>query len=727
MSSKIYFADCLPGYGKTYWAIKSMALYHKKKDSVCIYSAPTHKLLGEVFKRLVKAGVSPKHIHYIKEEEIFRVSAKQNLYCTVAGNRSGSDSPFDDGFVAEGDIILITHSNLWNNQNHPIFNRDFFPRREDMRLFIDEARDCQMNKLSIPINGELTLKNILAIFGLGEKTINTGKYYPVVITPEILKKCRGYLGKKITRKLVRVSGMSNIKLRNIGNRKTYAYITMNGDVEEGEFTIQSIMTPFSFLSGWKSFVLLSAMFKSSQFYHLLKLCSHINSLTQEQQDLLGEIPSIYLIDITNKIISPKRKEQMKKRFDQTYFTYLLTNNISKEKIDGVIVPQKNLDTVRRYSNLMYDMLGEKFAPASEHPIYSQISTLIKSNFFLYGKYFSEQEIERLKNYQQKVISNCLCKTKDNEKIPYSPLDYLTRKSCAIAHKWINDPKNNCLKNSKFILININKHRILNWCFSDEDKGILYDSLVSDKVKKYAVNISGDIRGLDCYKSTDVACFLSSNRLHPLLRRWFIQFCPSYDAELDTLVGTAIQTLLRCSVRDSSSNSKPLLIVATKEMAERIVETIGLYLNISKENILDPEYFGCTVSTLIARCSSKKYIEKLKAYDREYHQRDYVKARAKLRRETLDFKVKNYFLKSFVRELNSRYCSIFGIIKRSSNEAKILALKREREEISKKITLEKQKHIKEFSAKWKIDKEFTEEWTVKYEAYQNVNKDKQTRG
>lgn len=93
MSSKIYFADCLPGYGKTYWAIKSMALYHKKKDSVCIYSAPTHKLLGEVFKRLVKAGVSPKHIHYIKEEEIFRVSAKQNLYCTVAGNRSGSDSP----------------------------------------------------------------------------------------------------------------------------------------------------------------------------------------------------------------------------------------------------------------------------------------------------------------------------------------------------------------------------------------------------------------------------------------------------------------------------------------------------------------------------------------------------------------------------------------------------------------------------------------------------------
>lgn len=222
------------------------------------------------------------------------------------------------------------------------------------------------------------------------------------------------------------------------------------------------------------------------------------------------------------------------------------------------------------------------------------------------------------------------------------MDYLTRKSCAIAHKWINDPKNNCLKNSKFILININKHRILNWCFSDEDKGILYDSLVSDKVKKYAVNISGDIRGLDCYKSTDVACFLSSNRLHPLLRRWFIQFCPSYDAELDTLVGTAIQTLLRCSVRDSSSNSKPLLIVATKEMAERIVETIGLYLNISKENILDPEYFGCTVSTLIARCSSKKYIEKLKAYDREYHQRDYVKARAKLRRETLDFKVKNYF-------------------------------------------------------------------------------------
>lgn len=62
------------------------------------------------------------------------------------------------------------------------------------------------------------------------------------------------------------------------------------------------------------------------------------------------------------------------------------------------------------------------------------------------------------------------------------MDYLTRKSCAIAHKWINDPKNNCLKNSKFILININKHRILNWCFSDEDKGILYDSLVSDKVK-----------------------------------------------------------------------------------------------------------------------------------------------------------------------------------------------------------------------------------------------------
>ena len=645
---KIYYADCLPGYGKTHWAIRCMRKNYKNKKLISVYAAPTHKLLSEVYDNLVASGVKASSIHY-KREFLHSYDAM-----TFLKERLSMRS-VQDGLLNYGDIILITHTSLWNSAT--LFKKFFLPKK-DIFLIIDECRTLPMHRLNTTLD-ENEVNHFLTLFP-DMKDYVSDKYYFIKMST----KKSEYLKNLFLSKNIRLYGKTSL-FYNKKDQKTYASIRKVNSFYH--LSLHSIFMPFSFLSGWDKVVILSSMFKASQFYNILQ--SFDNSLR--------------ILDVTNKIVSEYRKNIITKRFNNLYFTYLLDNNISKRKVGGYITKTKNLSFV--YSE-MRKACSAVVSKENKKDITVDIDSLSE-----YGHIPAvSQAMEKVKN---------VLVTKNS--VPIHTLNWLCQKSLFVANKWIKNPKTHCTRtDNKLILLNINKRTS-----NIED---CYDAL-PDKIKKFSENISGDVRGLNAYKEFDVVAFFASLRLPSEVRKWFSQFCPNYDADLDTMIGGAVQTILRCSVRSSEKESKPLAIFTCRDIAMRTIQLLGSYFGksfLEKKRLIPPRLFKINSYSCIGGVSSFFNIENHRNRMREYARQDFVKQRTKEYKNSEKTKARNLFYKESMKDLYESRTRIYFKCHYYKNTAGYLEYKLALEDITKTIKEKRKAFALEFRQRWGVDEEFT---------------------
>lgn len=653
---KIYYADCLPGYGKTHWAVKCMKKNYKEKKLITVYAAPTHKLLSEVYDDLIASGIKASSIHYKKE---FLHPYEPMVFL----KERFSMRSLQDDILHYGDIILITHTSLWSSGS--LFRKAFMPRR-NIFLIIDECRTLPMHNLNVTISEQ----DITKFFDIlpDMKDYKNDTYYPVKFTAKEASALKKLFKDKST-PLYGKNSLFTVK------KDQHIYLLLRKVNSGYRLSIQSVFIPFNFLSGWNKVVILSAMFKVSQFYNILSQFNTNNDLKS----------FITLHDITDKVVSDYRKNIVTKRFNNLYFTYLLDNNISKVKIRGYVTKTENLSLVYKEMRKAYnDVIS--YANSDKKFDANDIDGLSEYDY-----------IPSVSHYVEKIESMLVTKGGT----PIHTLDWLCQKALLVGNKWIKNPKTFCTKtDSKFILLSVNKKT-----FNVED---CYEAL-SDKIKKFSENISGDVRGLNVYREFDVVAFFASLRLPSEVRKWFSQFCPKYDADLDTMIGGAIQTILRCSVRSSEKKSKPLAIFTCRDTAMRTIQLLGSYFGkdfLEKKRLIPPSFFNIGSYSCVGNIVTYSNIENHRNRMREYARQDFVKQRTKEYKNSEKTKARNLFYKESMKDLYESRTRIYFKCHYYKNTAGYLEYKLALEDITKTIKEKRKAFALEFRQRWGVDEEFT---------------------
>lgn len=701
MKNKVYFADCLPGFGKTFWAIQRLIQINKAQNGVVIYTAPTHRLLEEVYEKLIESGVKINDIFYIQENGRIPPSAR---LCMLLTGGSPEQLPCY-GCTPEvfpGSIILTTHANLWNCHASDMFLRAQFPTKKDITLIIDEARNCEIRSTKFTLKGQIYLDNFLSILGIDKNIISAyGKYRPVIITKDAIERIRESFGDDIAKKLTFLCSFTQL------SKSPSSFLHMYISVKRCGYnvTIQSVMTPFALLTGWKQLFVLSAQFKTSQFYHLINLCQRSQKLSEDQRYLIGGCPNVQLVDISSKVINKERYSLMKARFEQVTFGYLLDNGMSKDRITGYVVKSNKVKYVLKYATEIKKCFIGAYKVALSGLPALMTQPIVKSKW----------QYNMVQEYRQKIL-NYLVRYRDKETkelVPVNCITWLSKIADDIAKDWINNPSHRCrIQKEGNYLLGINKTAGRTSVY-DKQKP-LFEQFIPPSVK--AVDISGDVRGLDCYKKYDVVAFFASTRLSPELKMWFNQFCPNYDPELDTMLGTALQTICRCSIRDGEATSKPLVLVTDETCAVGLVVLLEQYFTgyEHKVKILTPSNFGINntytiINSLQVDDEQAKEINRRRA--RLYARLDSTKQQRKEYGKQIKTKARDFYYKSYNKQLYNERDSIkysISYYKQQNNLDKITQLKKKQKEIAEKLKIVLVPYRKEFNAKWGIDKEFTQD-------------------
>lgn len=693
MQNKIYYADCLPGFGKTFWSINKMCCLYQAKDSVVIYSAPTHRLLKEVYEKLIQHDVKATDIFYIDES----VSASSKLHEILTGGLPGKNTKKDIPEVFPGSIILTTHANLWNCHASPMFLRTQFPTKKDITLIIDEARNCEIRTTKFTLKGEDVINSFISILGIRNVAFYS-KYRPINITRSVIQQISQKLGDDIAQKLIsiRPEQLSDSRLNSL-----YMYVSMFSN-SKGTVTIQCVMTPYQLLIGWKNMFVLSAMFKTSQFYHLISLCDKTTKLSDDQQSLVGDCPPVELIDISQQVADKKRCEIMKARFEQVTFGYLLDNGMSKDKINGYIVRSNKIKYVTNYATKLKDLF-KTASHISLNNLHDLMTQSISKN---------KQQYSAIQECRKNILKYTVrVRNKETDTItPINAITWLGKIADNISKDWINNPSHYCrIPKKGNYLLSINKTASRTSYY--DKKQSLFKQVIPSSIG--ALDISGDVRGLDCYKDYDVVAFFASIRLTPALKMWFKQFCPNYDPELDTMLGTALQTICRCSIRDGKSISKPLVLVTGETCALGLIALLEQYFKGygNKVELLSPANFGINSYSIISNINTDKEQKEIS----RQRLRTYARLEStKQKRKEYEAQVKTRARQIYYKECEPDYYDQRNKITRNisyhkskGNTAKVQELREKQKQIANKFKRFLDIARKEFNSKWGIDEKFTQ--------------------
>lgn len=624
--STIHYASVLPGTGKTYWAIENLATRIIEKRDITLYVAPTHALLDEVERSLKKKVPKNQHsmIHRIGTSRSFEHhhndSATQRLRIKIEG---GINSFKVQSFPAPiGSVILCTHEAFIRLPHNVINGKPALSRRPEVSVIFDEARKCtasvNKSRLPLPVVRELFAKYIRMVEPKGSAPgtfpKSSGYHRLEVIGRDTAQLDELFARTKATRQ-ARSSLVDILKEAMNDATSLYGSLKLDATGRIGNSAIlQTVIVPYQLFQGWKQVLLLSAFFESSQMYHLLK-AREVNlersdgeSMTAYKERLALALAcadeSVRLVDVTKKIVNTKRVKAVRARYKQTAISYLSehTSFSQRQLTNGVMVDSDFIGTpaAKEFTIKYLAMLEKKDTLKGKTPKVPlrYIVSLIRH---------SKDSTLNLSQADKEIIKH-VSTLPGLEKMRY-PLEWYAAKASIMSTFWY--AKND--KEVQPLPITCNTGGADRPYVRAIDTTLPEDTWIEMPMRS---------QGLNKFKSYDTLAFLATLNPRPEVVALMNQLCPEYDPKLDHTIDQCIQSATRCSIRNTKSTSKPLIIVTDRQLAEgvrdhlcglpKIIKPIKLGVKTKDPLVID--YVPSDRKTL-AEVSTTK-LKRLRAVDAE---------------------------------------------------------------------------------------------------------------
>lgn len=603
----VQYVNAIPGSGKTHWLqdalVKYMIAWQKRKDAkqydkllsmpqlmICVFptnalidevvdklktAIMTSKLLSSASKRAICAKITcatyeslrSKHAynsHNTVKQSIHRYAANFMYWCANLANNIIDESPkhaklaheFKDSLdfsnipgnrfssydLFPGSVLLITQSAFWS-ANHSDFathqNTASFSNRHLCNVYIDEARSCQMSSTSLKLSN--VAKEYLSTLIDFSSTEYTTIESSILLTSKVKEKLFDLFPLKDAFAFI-----------SFLEQQSYAFIKLTGS----RLTVVVIQVPYDALTRWRRITLMSAFFEESQMYAVIRCMHNIQKLGYK----------INLVDVTDKIISKERQQALLNRFSSATISYVFDTScgMSKHLYNNGVVFKCDEAT----AEAEYQLIKEKYQYAKDANSYPSI-TLCLNDINQVGNI---PTLITEENYRTNNIIASLQKESSALSI-CSPIQAAVELSVDYATLWL---KKNKLATSKDLANNefLQKQILINYNKTLKYPVVDTNTLINKDTQEKYTALYGDVRGLNKYSNFSIISVLSAYNLEASILSWFSQYCVDakgssifkYNAYLDFTLGQYIQTMLRCSLRDTKSTDKVFILVSTKKLA-----------------------------------------------------------------------------------------------------------------------------------------------------------------
>lgn len=321
--------------------------------------------------------------------------------------------------------------------------------------------------------------------------------------------------------------------------------------------LHTILVPSRAFSGWKRVILLSAFFKYSQLYHLLCRGSvdFLDQLPKKEQarflvdsEDTGHGPVKLIEAPTHSIVRKGRVEALSARYAKLHITYLSERTRFSMRLlkNGIILD----DDGEKYS----EQLSERF----------RMFNLTNRYKGKQGRNLHKLRNQWLEGTDEDAVNKIFEGIEKHPYMKYSPLQFYAIAATKLANAW-HRKRGTTNPLPLLVSCNVGDSRLTYW--NRDIEPIL-------PILGPVCQVPFGCHGRNEWIGHDVLAFLSTINPSPTTRQLLQQLCPNYDTNLDYVVDQAVQTAMRMSVRDVTSDKPTLLIVTDKTLARAIKSHLG---------------------------------------------------------------------------------------------------------------------------------------------------------
>lgn len=541
VSTKIFYVDALPGVGKSYTAIHSVAVPHvrNKHNSILIYAVPTDRLKFEIFKEMIAAGIDEKLIWQTSSRD--GAGRVQDQFRQLVVGENGKPG------ILNGSIILTTHECL---ARVPLDMRG----RERCVVIYDEARACLQESytLTLPTDVREYLTkprnhptsdggNVHCSIMRGRKVFdyNDEKFFVVSWTNHRIDPPKD--SASLVTKFSLTSAVEGQRLHDfmLSVRSSALDIYVSRASKKGTYVIRNVLSPVRMFRGYAKILILSAFFRTSQMYHFL-----INE-NLDGVDLAK--------NITQSFIDHDRVKALLRRLTNTYMTYVLDlegRTLSKSDLCNAIVLSRQISDYRKKSwcKRWYDL----HAGSRERTFASMCREWANSGN--QPRTVGHQEREKFFDFFQDLHDV-----------------YGLRGGTVLSHMAWQASR---LQRAFFDCFEMDSEPLLLGVNASLDArgyahGAVWKDAGLDKLKNRLEQLPIAAHGLNAYQHCHSCAFLASMKYN-LAEANLLRAIShgAYEPDVDRTLDYALQLLWRCNVRVDSPN-KVLLIVSDRDLAKQL--------------------------------------------------------------------------------------------------------------------------------------------------------------
>lgn len=607
----ILYMDAYPGVGKTTLAIDHIIKTGGKR--VSIYVAPRHMLLKQVAERFRSRAIELYGENKISEECARRIFKTNDRYYvepddvrktlivheeSVGKERLSVGERYREAMVIadEGDLILTTHENF-------ILNGGLYGEDPDrFMVYFDEARKMILEKkdqyLTVSAEQRYTMLSALEEYRkpMYRKTAEGHKVYsgfshyhaPREKEMKLVKELRKLVHESAGVTGVDTSPVSAFRsfVADVCSERVDVYLKVPETIDELEdekerdrkmkgftaskYTVFQVVSPARMFDGFKNVVVMSAYFKESQIYHLLKNY-HLIHPSKNKRILLKPIP---MSEETAKSIRAARK-RIESRFKKVHIFPLLdkkqkvsTYNLSascllpRSKVEEFFLDLEEklgMDRVKLMSILVNKQKGSIAREIKQRAglvAFFRPRRDCKANQRGYA-----EPIHGYVNLAQKIAYEISMTNEGRHswEIVGRPLLSLNKKFMPgggyfeteyhpFGHV-VREPSTRELEEGIQLNPDLKIYRAVN------EKSVTFDHVIPDPM------------GLNTYRDRNFIAYLAARNPTPDVAALFKVLIPDYDPDQDYAGDSAVQAVTRLSVREPRATDQVFIVVPDVGLAE----------------------------------------------------------------------------------------------------------------------------------------------------------------
>ncbi len=634
-SQTIHYFDAYPGVGKTALAVDYMI--RECRNKVSLYVAPRIALLKEVYRRLEQRGNELYDKKVISDEDYYEmtrddgvgrmpfivgVSLEQNM---TAGQLLREKV----NLARPGDFILCTHENFVRNGK---FDRDL----DDIVVIFDEARKMVLERRDQRVTVTNEQKTALFKFlkpyrhPIYQNLDNGDKRYSGFCRfsatdqneTDILRNARVLLHEKSEETGVDTSPSSAFRtmVRDLCNDRLDVYLKMPLSLEgmfKEELTFEErqqglkekqsifqVLSPARLFEGFSHVLIMSAYFKQSQIYHLLRNYHTIHpeygrrfvlkplKLTEEQKTITAEHRSMIESRFRKVTIYPLlSKEQkvsstnlglsclMPREKLEEFFTELERSGIERSSVGAILRGHsgvKGKGSVRKahqVRSLANRMLGIPLD--TEDPDFKTFKRRGYSDPMTGYFHMTQHVVYTISQGAESKKRNCIIGKpliSFNKKfmeaykhvLPNMGEWYSGKFHCNSIASLIEQPSQSDLEDE------LARNADLGY-----DDRIYATGERGSFVIKFQ-HVIADPMGLNTYRDRNFMAYLSARNPTPEVAALFRALIPSYSADDDYAGDSAVQAVTRLSVRDQYSSDRVYIVVPDLGLARILQRKLSVH-------------------------------------------------------------------------------------------------------------------------------------------------------